>query len=280
MKAVLFVLIGWAIRYDGTELIRGGHRYLKRNPERSSEQKAFLLDDDGQYRCGVGYGQIYEDKLDVIFVAKNPDINQYQIIGYYTNPSIEGEDKWKTASSKKAHLYPPEKRPKIAWPFGQGMRRWAIRKNGKGNTSPSLLKYHYRSIRNHRKSLASEEYQSDIELSAFEGERKNIFIAHRKREAKLRSAKIQDTLNKTGSLKCEVNGCGFDFREKYGDLGAGFAIVHHLKPLSKISKNGKRNSVSDLAIVCANCHAMIHRDGGCRKLDDLIKKRIRARKRR
>jgi len=31
--AVLFVNIGWAQRYDGTEIIIGGHKYLKDNPE-------------------------------------------------------------------------------------------------------------------------------------------------------------------------------------------------------------------------------------------------------
>ncbi|MGY4467320.1 putative HNH restriction endonuclease [Bradyrhizobium sp. LB9.1b] len=64
--------------------------------------------------------------------------------------------------------------------------------------------------------------------------------------------------------------CGFDFKEKYGELGKEFAHVHHLKPLSEAPSNGRDVLLKDLAIVCANCHAMIHRGGQCRPLADII----------
>jgi len=55
---------------------------------------------------------------------------------------------------------------------------------------------------------------------------------------------------------CSV--CGFDFAQKYGELGNGFIHVHHLQPRAEVGKNSKLNPVRDLRPVCPNCHAMIH----------------------
>ncbi len=110
----------------------------------------------------------------------------------------------------------------------------------------------------------------DDEISAFEGEERIALVRHRKREQKLRDAKLKQAKTKNnGRLICEVLGCCFDFEKVYGELGKDFAHVHHLKPI------GDRNSPSltsldDLAIVCANCHAMIHKGGKCRPLEGLI----------
>jgi predicted HNH restriction endonuclease len=85
------------------------------------------------------------------------------------------------------------------------------------------------------------------------------------RSKALRDAKIRETLLKnTGHLVCEVSGCKFDFLETYGELGRGFAHVHHRRSLAK--RKASRTTLSELAIVCANCHAMLHRWGECRSL--------------
>jgi len=55
---------------------------------------------------------------------------------------------------------------------------------------------------------------------------------------------------------CSV--CGFDFAQKYGELGKGFIHVHHLQPRAEIGKNTKLNPIRDLRPVCPNCHAMLH----------------------
>ncbi|WP_422110022.1 hypothetical protein [Bradyrhizobium elkanii] len=41
-------------------------------------------------------------------------------------------------------------------------------------------------------------------------------------------------------------------------------------PLHKAPKEGRQVLLKDLAIVCANCHAMIHTGGQCRPLEGLI----------
>lgn len=116
----------------------------------------------------------------------------------------------------------------------------------------------------HRDALAEE-------LVGLEGELLKRLVAHRRREIRLREQKIASVLQMSGSLTCEVPGCGFDFQRVYGPLGASYAHVHHLHPLSNYTRPGPTR-LSDLAIVCANCHAMVHRGGECRELRVLIPK--------
>jgi 5-methylcytosine-specific restriction enzyme A len=112
---------------------------------------------------------------------------------------------------------------------------------------------------------------SDLELSWFEGKWKRAFVYHRRREGKARREKIEEARRANdGKLICEVPNCGFDFAEQYGALGDGYAQVHHLLPLSKSPKDGRETKLKDLAIVCANCHVMIHAGGECRPLAGLI----------
>jgi predicted HNH restriction endonuclease len=117
-----------------------------------------------------------------------------------------------------------------------------------------------------------ETHDADPELTAFEGETKIGFVLQRKREAWLRAAKISAALaaSADGRLCCEVPGCGFDFESVYGDIGRDFAEVHHLMPLSDMS-SPTVTRLEDLAVVCSNCHRMIHRGGGNRSMTGLIK---------
>jgi hypothetical protein len=106
---------------------------------------------------------------------------------------------------------------------------------------------------------------------AMEGEGSLQLVRHKKREASLRAAKLESAraASSDGRLRCEVPGCGFDFEEAYGPLGAGYAQVHHLQPLALLSKSVK-TTLDKLAVVCANCHAMVHHKGGCRPLKGLL----------
>jgi predicted HNH restriction endonuclease len=55
----------------------------------------------------------------------------------------------------------------------------------------------------------------------------------------------------------------------YGEKGRGFAHVHHVEPLGHRGKS-RITHLKDLKIVCANCHAVIHRYGECLELRGLI----------
>lgn len=56
---------------------------------------------------------------------------------------------------------------------------------------------------------------------------------------------------------CQV--CGFNFEERFGEIGKDFIHVHHLKEISSIGKEYEVNPIKDLAPVCPNCHAMLHK---------------------
>ncbi|MEU3183098.1 HNH endonuclease [Streptomyces sp. NPDC006923] len=98
-----------------------------------------------------------------------------------------------------------------------------------------------------------EEFGDDF--SAPEG--RLLMRRHRARERNkaLRKRKITSVLQRGGPLACEA--CGFDFEKVYGFRGAGYIECHHVLPLHVAGEG--RTKLSDLALICANCHRMIHR---------------------
>ena len=112
----------------------------------------------------------------------------------------------------------------------------------------------------------------DPEVVSFpEGASRRAFRNHRHRERRARLAKLNEARSKNdGRLICEVPNCGFDFLKRYGSIGDGYAQVHHLEPLSAAPTTGRTITLDKLAVVCANCHAMIHVGGQCRPLAELI----------
>lgn len=79
----------------------------------------------------------------------------------------------------------------------------------------------------------------------------------RERNRKIIEAKKKKVLKETNELKCEV--CDFDFEKTYGQIGKGYIECHHLIPLSNFQVN-KETKLEDLALLCSNCHKMIHKD--------------------
>jgi len=53
--------------------------------------------------------------------------------------------------------------------------------------------------------------------------------------------------------------CGFNFQAKYGELGEEYIVVHHTVPVSKMGNDYVVDPAKDLVTLCANCHAMVHR---------------------
>lgn len=96
----------------------------------------------------------------------------------------------------------------------------------------------------------------DLGESALEGNPRLVAHLQRERSSAIIKAKKKSVKNLTGKLCCEA--CGFDFKEKYGEYGDDFCEVHHLLPLSK-SDGVVKTRLEDLAIICSNCHRIIHR---------------------
>lgn len=95
----------------------------------------------------------------------------------------------------------------------------------------------------------------ELENEYFEGEKKKRLSNFYERNPKLRIAAI-----KTHGFECAV--CGFNFRKIYGKHGDGYIEVHHLKPVSTLEVSTSICPVNDMAVVCSNCHRMLHRNKG------------------
>jgi 5-methylcytosine-specific restriction protein A len=97
--------------------------------------------------------------------------------------------------------------------------------------------------------------QFDLE-EAEEGRLLTVTHLRRERNPKLVQARKNLALKETGQLRCEA--CDLHFGERYGTHGEGFIEVHHTQPLHTLTE-GQKTNVKDLALVCSNCHRMIHR---------------------
>ncbi|MFF2009198.1 HNH endonuclease [Streptomyces sp. NPDC058195] len=103
--------------------------------------------------------------------------------------------------------------------------------------------------------LAPTEDEEFDDYSAPEGRLLLRWHRARERNKNLRTKKITSVLQRGGRLACEA--CGFDFERVYGDRGAGYIECHHVLPLHVAGEGTTK--LSDLALICANCHRMIHR---------------------
>jgi 5-methylcytosine-specific restriction endonuclease McrA len=74
--------------------------------------------------------------------------------------------------------------------------------------------------------------------------------AFRSRNAALIAARKANS-----DYKCEV--CGFRFLDRYGKIAHEYIIAHHLVPLAS-RKGISKTTLDDIALLCANCHAMVH----------------------
>lgn len=96
--------------------------------------------------------------------------------------------------------------------------------------------------------IKSQDYEEEL----FEGGGKKRYSRYYERNPKLKAS----TVNCHGT-SCMV--CGFDFKETHGSHGAGFIEAHHLKPVSDLTNRMQVNPITDMVVLCANCHRMIHR---------------------
>jgi 5-methylcytosine-specific restriction enzyme A len=81
----------------------------------------------------------------------------------------------------------------------------------------------------------------------------------------VRTAK-QRYKQKHGKLNCEI--CGFDFFEVYGNIGEDFIECHHTLPVSELGADSK-TKIDDVALLCPNCHRIVHRRRPWLRIDDL-----------
>lgn len=83
-----------------------------------------------------------------------------------------------------------------------------------------------------------------------------------------RNSSISKKVKKEKGFVCEA--CEFDFKSKYGDLGEKYIEAHHLTPVSTLAIGEYQVDIKrDFAVLCSNCHSMIHRLEDCSDLEKL-----------
>lgn len=112
----------------------------------------------------------------------------------------------------------------------------------KGKTSKTL--------RRKRSSTTVQRIDEEKEFS----EGAQYYATHLRRErarAVVAEAKLK-RFNETKKLECEA--CGFDFKKTYG---TSYIEAHHTIQVRDMQP-GHTTKSEDLALVCANCHRMLH----------------------
>lgn len=106
------------------------------------------------------------------------------------------------------------------------------------------------------KDIPLEEMAVDMEEECEEGRVYTKLHKFYERNHSFAKKKKKAVLHKHGILACEA--CGFDFSNRYGEKGFGFIECHHNKPVSEL-RPGEKTKMTDLSLLCANCHRIIHR---------------------
>lgn len=102
-------------------------------------------------------------------------------------------------------------------------------------------------------SLVSlEEQPANLEPGLPEGARLQVFVNRYERSPVNRARCLSHF-----GYSCQA--CGFDFARAYGEAGAGFIEVHHVKMVSQMGEGYLVDPIKDLIPLCANCHAIAHR---------------------
>jgi len=73
---------------------------------------------------------------------------------------------------------------------------------------------------------------------------------------------------KNEELSCQA--CGFNFVKVYGEIGEDYIEGHHINPVSD-QETESITRIEDIALLCSNCHKMIHRRRPWLCLDELKK---------
>lgn len=111
-----------------------------------------------------------------------------------------------------------------------------------------------------------EEDEQTSQDSVSEGQVLYKLHKVRERDKKIVRQKKEQALSRFGRLACES--CVFVFAEYYGAIGGNYIECHHRTPLSDF-KVATKTTLDDLALVCSNCHRMLHKNIDTLTIDEL-----------
>jgi len=291
---ILFCNVGWMERYDGIDgdSIQRGGSY---NKESIGHEVCNFSNIDGKVygyvqptgrikieKLGAAKTDDYVKGVTVIWTA-GPDSGGTAVVGWYRNATVfrepqkiknptllqkkNGLNSYRiSASASDATLLPIEKR---SFMIPRAVKGGIGQSNVWYADSPESEQIVAGVLRLVESGGAADRLPDvDDEAYGFEGNPRLIAHLRRERNASIIKKKKKDVLDKTGALKCEA--CGFDFAKIYGERGREFCEVHHLVPLNK-SDGVIKTELSELAIVCSNCHRIIHRMNPMPSIPELAK---------
>ena len=111
-----------------------------------------------------------------------------------------------------------------------------------------------------------EEYQKIIDQDDISSGYEKKVTVHKSGEIQIirTNPKLINQIKKEKNYTCEA--CGFNYEKVYGDYSdkKDYIEAHHIEPKSIVKEKAEINkklkrSAKDFAILCANCHRMIHR---------------------
>ena len=139
---------------------------------------------------------------------------------------------------------------------------------GGSETNNFLASRKFTVIRKDGKPVTIAPVDEDEISSFFEGGEKYRMHRHLERDSRVAKTAKRKRIATTGELSCDV--CNFSFHKRYGGLGMGYIEAHHTVPVSEL--RGKRKTkLADIALVCSNCHRMLHRERPWLSIQDLKK---------
>ncbi|MFI3046491.1 HNH endonuclease [Pseudomonas coronafaciens] len=221
-------------------------------------------------KLGAKKGDEYVDGVTVIWTA-GPDSGGTAVVGWYKNATVYRElqrisKPTKTHKNNEIEIYRISASASDVRLLPSCEREFMIPRAVKGGIGQSNIWYadNQESAELVDKVLLLIEHGSgqnrlpDVDSEAFGSEGNPRLVSHLRRERNstiVKKKKIK-VFAETGALCCEV--CGFNFEKVYGRAGEKFCEVHHLTPLHKSDRNTE-TKLSELAVVCSNCHRIIHR---------------------
>lgn len=164
-------------------------------------------------------------------------------------------------------LYPPKYVISIANKYLAGTEFLPTKFNAV-EAKDYFIKNGYRVLDKKNNERISKIVGEDEESSFSEG--KERYKLHKKleRDQNITKKAKELRLDTVGELSCDV--CRFSFADTYGELGAGFIEAHHTIPVSQI-KGGKKTKIEEIALVCSNCHRIIHLSNPLLSIEELRK---------
>jgi 5-methylcytosine-specific restriction endonuclease McrA len=125
-----------------------------------------------------------------------------------------------------------------------------------------------------RHKVPEQPFDVDLLLEeGQEGEARLVSHLRRERDRGLVIAKKERVLRERGRLICEA--CGLDFLSVYGSGGERCCEVHHINPLAD-ADGAVVTRMEDLALLCSNCHRIVHSTSPITTVAELAKKLGRA----